>query len=447
MANFDLETGSTAGMPCPPEQKLINNRAETATCRNPQRLPNRGRKRLTAVILMLVAGLGLWLGIRIRNDARIERFRSACARASLTGNWEAAEATATEWLQVAPSSDPAKLVQGEALTGLSRHDEALAVLTRIDPNSEEYASALALQANILADKLARPFDAEKLWLQMLDRDATSDAARRHLILFYSITLQRQKLVQQLLSAIALDQAPPETYAYLLLPKTLAFEDGLQVIQRWRENYPNDELLEVCHAFYLALTPPDKSVQRADDRSLAFPGDYEPMRLCLEKYPHNLEALSFHVEVALFEGNADRIAELLRMAPPEAAEDSRFWRYRAWLLRTSSDLVGASAAVDEALHLDPFDWRGYQERANVLRLSGDLAGAESAVAAAGAGKQVEEYLLQQTNPHRLTPESASRMRDFLSRMNAREVLDHLERRMGMFKTQENPGSTAPSEARK
>jgi tetratricopeptide (TPR) repeat protein len=67
-----------------------------------------------------------------------------------------------------------------------------------------------------------------------------------------------------------------------------------------------------------------------------------------------------------DGDAEEVTRLLAGAPPEAAADNRFWRFKGWLHGARGELDEAEAAFRKAISLNCYDYASRHQLANTLR---------------------------------------------------------------------------------
>jgi tetratricopeptide (TPR) repeat protein len=384
-------------------------------------------RRSILAILATMLLTGVWFGYRWWVNHRTEQFRSACTAARDQKEWGRLEVASGLWLDWDHQSDDARVFRAEAMLQAGQLEEAQSLLGSVSADYHGCLQAWAFQAEILFTDLNRPLDAEPVWLRMLAKDERADVARRQLVYLYSMTLQFDKLTALLRDGIRIGREPPESYAYLILSRALNFTDGMVVLEKWRRAAPGDETLEVAEAYFFAKnrTSGDGGLFEKSD---VVPGDLRPMNDCLKKYPHNLNVLAFHLEKRSFDGDVAGTEEILRMAPPEAEADGRFWKFRSWLLRMNGDPAGAETAARRAIELDIYDWRARWELAAALRLRGKIKEAEEVSLLASEGKAIEKSLMELANAQVLTWGHAERLYRYAMALADDVVVAGLRRRI-------------------
>lgn len=240
---FSNEAGSAGA-----EQAQNSARDSSPLVANRVRRPHAA---IVGALLTLVIIVAAFPSYRWWRDGRTESFKKACVRAVEEKSWEQLEAIALRWTEWEPSNGDGWVYLAEASVQLGEVERAADALGRVSNSYHGALEALALRGELLFADLNRPLEAVETWQRMLAINARADVARQRLIYFYSMSLQRAKMLEHIRKAMDLECEPPESYAYFLLANELNFSDGLSVVAKWRETYPNEEALEVAHAIYKA----------------------------------------------------------------------------------------------------------------------------------------------------------------------------------------------------
>jgi tetratricopeptide (TPR) repeat protein len=379
---------------------------------------------LCGIVLLIVAAVPSY---RWWKQRRTTQFKAGCVEATAEKHWERLGLIAARWSEWDPTSSDAHVYLAEAHFQAGRLEEAAESLARVSDDYHGVVSALILRGEILYGDLHRPYEAEENWRRILRIDPQSTHAHQRLISFYALSLQRRRMIEQIRESLRRRCEPPEAYAYLILANALGFTEGVVHVRSWRSSYPDDETLEVAEALYMADRPENPNVLDAYEESHFKPGDQSAIDACLEKYPRNIEVLAFHIERQIFFGRTEQVVRLLQSAPAEAMQDSRFWRYRGWLLQQAEDHEQAVEALETSIEIDRFSWRSRWELASLLRLLGRLAEAEQVQDVAIKGKDLQEELYR-TDGRALTWGLVEEMRDYISRADERQALAALDARI-------------------
>lgn len=378
-----------------------------------------------AVGLLLVAG-SVTLGSRWWRASRTSSLLAACRDAVAHRDWSQLDKLASRWVDWDPSSSDAQVFLAEASVQLGRTEQAADALGRVQDTYHGALQALAVRGEIQFADLNRPHEAVATWRRMLEIDPRADLAHQRLIYYYSMTLRRSEMLAQILESMEWHCEPPEAYAYYLLAFDLNFSDGLSVVTRWRENMPDDPDLEVARALYIAKYTPDQG-QAMFGASTVAAGDLTLINECLAKYPSHLEVLAFHLDHAIYDGDAHRVLRLLEVSPETAKGDPRFWRARGWYLAEQGMHAEAEQALRQALKLHPPSWRTWLILAGVLRRLQHAQAAQAAQIAMD-GKQLERDLFELPTARALDDQLGSRIHAYLSSTGPASVALALERRL-------------------
>jgi len=391
---------------------------------------------VVAIVILIIFASLTPVGYRKWHTRRTEQYRAGCSAARDDREWGKLDIISKMWLSWDANNDDARMFRAEALLQSGKLREAADTISRISDIYQGTTKALTIQGEILFGDLDLPYEAEQVWLRMQKLDPPAELPRQRLIYFYSMSLQRKKLIEQLRDGIELASEPPESYTYLMLSSSLNFTDGIEVLQRWRKNYPEDEKLDVAEAFYYAKNKTDGD-EGLFEKSDIVPGDLKPMLGCLTKYPDNLEVRAFHLEKRIFDGDIDGVAELLKTIPLDAEKDSRIWRHRSWLLKVRGNTKEAITAIEQSIALDRFDWRAKWEQAALLRITGNREEAEIAARLANEGKLLEKKLMELPNAQMLTWRLVEELRDYFRKIGDDLALKGIERRMPAELLQASP----------
>jgi tetratricopeptide (TPR) repeat protein len=277
--------------------------------------------------------------------------------------------------------------------------------------------------------LNRPFEAEANWRRMLAIDETMAVAHQRLIYFYAMTLQRQKMIDQIHQAISVGSEPPEAYSYLILSNVLNFSDGLTVMTRGRANNPDDPTLEVAQAIYAAKKTAENEMATFGIQTV-IPGDKSLLESCLSKYPDHPEILALNIEMAMLKGDDATVLRLLGQAAPEAESDSRFWRYRGWLLEKRGQHEAAVASLERALELNPFDWPSRWLLADVYRKLNQIENGDKQAQIAAMGKDLQEKIFEQRTARDLDDELLNQVHGYLTHLKVPGIRHALGRRLSL-----------------
>ncbi len=379
------------------------------------------------LLLFVIAGLAGYgpLMDKINHD-RIENYRKQCKKATTARDWKKLESAANRWLELDPHNNDALLFGAEAGVQLDQLERAVELLGRVDNTYHGVLPALAGRGDILFSDLNLPLAAVENWKRMLKINERAGIAHQRLIYFYAMTLQRQKMVKQIKWSMSLGCEPPESYSYLIMQNVLSFSDGVALLTRWRSHYPQNEVLEVAHAVYSAKQTSDNGMATFGIQTVV-PGDKTLLNRVLKKYPSNPELLALKIDLAIFEGDDSAVANLLAQASSEAEADSRFWRYRGWLLKKRKKIDSASESLEHAIELNPFEWQSRLLLADAFRLLNNTEKADKQAKIASVGKKLQEKLFERPTARDVDADLIEMIYEYLLLVDAPDVLEALERR--------------------
>jgi tetratricopeptide (TPR) repeat protein len=387
----------------------------------------RWRLRLVLIGLSVAILAGSYPTYRYWRSKRQEAWKDGCRAAVDARDWKSLESLARAWLQWDDDANDGRVFLAEALVQRSDMNGAVETLAKVDESYQGALEAMKVRAEILLADLNRPYEAVAIYERMLQLDPDSTLAYQRLIYFYAMTLQRAKLIALIREAMSRHCEPPEAYSYLLLANTLNFSDGLAVTTRWRTSYPDDEILEVAQATYAAKLSSEKTIATFGSPTV-MPGNRTHVQECLKKYPSSLEILSVHIDQAIFEGNAKRVTELLNQSPPAAEDDSRFWRYRGWVLSTQGRYEPAEKSFRRAIEISPFEWQSRWLLAEVLRKLGRKSEADEMSRVSVEAKDLQTKLFEMKNARELTDELFNAIYHYVKQTGPPYLIQALEYRL-------------------
>ena len=391
------------------------------------------QRRVICVVLIIVTACTCIFVFTYGRSKWTERrrlqFHTACKSAIRGSDWKKLEIVSRGWLNWTPNDGDALVNCAEAARQLGQPEKAADFLGQVSDSYHGALEALAFRGELLFADLNLPYAAEETWQRMLSINRLATLPRQRLIYFYTMTLQRPRMLELIREGIRLGCEPPEAYAYLLLANNLNFTDGFLVSSKWRNNYPDDQRLEVVQAIYAGRNKYDGDEEIFEKSDVA-PGDQKLIDACLIKYPNDLEVIAYHAEKMIYEGGAGEMVTLLKNAPPEAADDSRFWRFRGWLLNNQNRLAEAANAFSKSLELSSANWPARYEFANVLRLQGKTEEAARQSDIAIVGKRIERQLFESPDARIISRDLVREMVEYMDSIGESEAASAFRRRTGL-----------------
>ena len=301
-------------------------------------------------------------------QAREASFLKQCRAATAASQWEDLQGLGAKWTKWHPQSAQAWVFRADAAQHLGDFAAAASYLEEIPLSDPKGLPARVSLAALQFGTLNRPLDGARTCEQILAIEPRTTSAHQQLIEFFALTLQRKRLDYQIRYAIECSREPPQSYVYMYLMDTMRLASGVELNSRWIAAYPDTELYQVAQV--LQLPEPESGVkngQVTDKYSLA--------ESLLARYPTNLELLAYQLDLSIRRGNVAEVLAILQRLPPEADEDSRFWRAKGWLHLSREELRKARESLEQAIRLYPQDRNARAWLADVFRREGKLTEAE------------------------------------------------------------------------
>lgn len=315
---------------------------------------------------------------------------------------------AREWGRLAPYDALPFVMQAEALQEQGDLQAAAAVLEQLPDTDPRTPQALLELSHLYFGDVNKPLSGVRTCERVIrialsgllpeqDGLAAAAEANRRLVFFYGVTRQRNKLLAACRAAIAGGYDLPETYVYLLIADRLHLTNALEVSTRWAQSAESNQEIHVARILAGLLESEgedaDNIVAVIEPDAPELTDQQRAYLSALAEYPHDTELLQRELRGRMIAGDTAQVVARLRDAPRESAEDSRFWRYRGWLLSQRQDWAGAETAYKRALELYPFDFVSRFQLAGVLRQLGRLEEVREQEALATEGKSLQQQILK------------------------------------------------------
>lgn len=349
----------------------------------------RWRQGLALIVILGALGSAAWWGWRLYTT---QSAQTTYETAAAGHDWPIAVAAAEKWAEFEPDSVDAWLAVAEANRRVGQFDLTAAALGKLPNDDPRTLTSLALRGDLLLSELRQPQAAIKNWQRMLEIAPSANLAHERLIYVYAMLLKRSALQQQIYAAIDLHCEPPEAYVYLCALPSLQFSDGLIKCSEWLRASPNDRDLEIALAVYAARSTPSRTQAMFGLKGVV-PGDMSLIHLCREKHPASPEVLAVFVDLAIYDGDVDQVAELLATAVDNGDQDSRFLRYRGWVELSRRQPEAAVEWGRKAVVANPLDWKARHLLADAERLAGLSEDAKRDSELAARGKILERRCLE------------------------------------------------------
>jgi len=329
---------------------------------SPARSRSRRKYAAALIVSVLILGGGGWLGYRWK----IADLESRSREAANNRDWKALEESARAWTTWVPDSTEAWVFRADAAQQQQRFLEAAEHLGQIAPDSPGYVDARVARCQLFFGPCNRPLLGESDCLQVLEQHPKVPEIYRMLIDYYAITMQRSKFRNTIRKAIEVQCEPRSAYAYLFMSETLRLGPAFRIVSLWLNESSDSELLTAAHA----LQKEDRIIhtEQGTTRDRDAPSEkVARVRQLLEKYPHNLNLISYDIHHRIVAGDIDAVVELINAAGEAGQDDNRFWRHRGWVHLTDTDFEAAETACRRALELHPQDFLCMQRLSEVLRI--------------------------------------------------------------------------------
>lgn len=399
-------------------------------------LPRLIRYGIAAIVLAVVLGGGAWFGLVTVTS----RFEKACKAAQAEQRWDDLESTARRWTNLLPTCAPAWVFLADAAQHQKRYVEAAEYLGNILPHQTEYFPSQMARIKLLFGPANLPFQAEEVCQEYLRNDPSDREVHTLLIQFYTVTLQRTKLRQQIAAAIQAGAEPPDAYIYYFLIDSVRLGNGVSLNSLWLTTNPDNEILEVASILHDEdrVRDGDEPPSREDVNILTVKENQA--RQMLNKFPHNANLLAYLADQELSKGRVEKVIELMTQTLSDTEADPRFWRFKGWIHFTLKEYTEAEKAYQKAISLHAMDWLTLHRLAEVKRVQGDLAEVnrlESLVEKAHGIRMVIRELKTVLNP----PMSVLQKIGRLARgVGDQMIADALEARLGPLG--EDPPAATP-----
>lgn len=349
---------------------------------SPARRSSQKRVRIligSSVIGLIVISMGF--GWRWWRERQAARFESECRELRRRQDWRQLELVSEKWSRDEPGRANAWLFRAEAAERQRKYVASAEFLFQVPVKDPKSLPAFMEGAKLLLGNANHPLEGVEALQKLLQREPRVADAHRHLIQFYALTMQRQLLLRQIRFAIQSDREPPEAYVYLFLVDTLRLSNGVELNNRWLEQYPDREIFVVARALHReeqreAEREASQDRKELDSKSSG-PVSARSRELdeLFTRFPQNIELLSHQIEQALRAGIVDQAIDLLSHAPPGIDDDSRFWRYKGQVHEAREQYAEAESAYRRAVEIAPMDRSSLNKLAGIERLQQNFTNAD------------------------------------------------------------------------
>lgn len=375
---------------------------------------------------MTVSFSSYWVYTRWHEN-RIREIGEECRRYQTTADWPRMEEAARRWTTIDPDSADPWLFLAIAMQEQGDLKASATVLNQLPDTDPKTIPGLLELSALQFGPLNRPLDGVATCHRILNINPRILEARRRIIFFHAICLQRTKMTAQIYQGIEFACEPRESYVYLMLGDAPIFSNGFETANHWLQNEPDSELFLVARTVQLAenlalLKDPTTETRAQLDRAEQILTDYR------RQFPGNTVVLWYFLKNAVRRSNVEEVGKLLATVPPDAGDQSTFWRYRGWYHAQVGETDEAEAAYAKSASLTPLDSQVWHELADVFRRKGRLTEAEAAQNIAANGRQLRLELQKLKDAAAVSDIQLERIRQYAHACGDQAVSEALRRRL-------------------
>ena len=385
------------------------------------------RRYLKRLLIVAVVACCASLAYFAYGKYRVSSLEAACNAARDAKQWPQLEILATQWIAWEPDKASPWLYAAEAAIEQHQEAHAAAYLYYLPDDDPRTTAALLELSHLQFGVLNQPMAAAQTCQRILGIQPDASEAHRRLVFFYAMSRQRAPLIKEARRAIRVGCDTPETYLYLIGADWITFTNGYDLNRRWLQSELESEVFLVGGAFHKVRS---SSLDEASDEQNpdGTSKSEQLMNDLLTAFPSNLEVLAFHLDLATFRGQQDRVTQLLSQAPAESVSDSRFWRYKGWVHEARREFDEAEVAYLKAIELHPFDGQVHHSLAAIYRRNKELALVEMYQSLAVLGKEVRQDCLQSPSTQSLADELLIKMANYAEQCGDGQVAIRLRERL-------------------
>ena len=414
------------------------------------------RRRVRFFGWVFAIGAVIFAASTVYRGMRVIELRTLAIEASEAlhaGQWQHLETVSRRWQEKDPNAGMAWLLAAQAADKLQSPGRMAGYIEHMPDEDPNKAAALLDVATAYFGPLNQPSLGEAACLKSLQLEPNNIEARRRLIFYYCMTLQRTKLIEHARAAIGSETDTPETYVYLIGADWITLSNAADYNGKWLQSTDTSENFLVAYLIHWAGAMGVNAVEQDSDSlaSAAATGDpllqsriatllgqssnnsvvndqKQQIVKCMELYPQNSELIAFQLREAAADGSVDRVAKLLGKVPESAAGDNRFYHYKGWLHEALGENDQAIEAYRAALLLNPFDWRSQLKLAAVLVLVGETAEADRLAKLGVDGKDLRETIMRLADVQSIPMPVLESMLDYCQRCGDELVASGLAKRI-------------------
>lgn len=326
-----------------------------------------------------------------RRSERLAGLRTTCSEYAAQQDWTGLETAANDWIELDSAAADAWLNLAEAHQKLGRMSECVNALLKVPRRDPKARQALLLASEMQLGEAHQPSHGIDTLRELRDLAPHVGLVRKQLISLYAMTLQREKMIEEIRDAFQYHAEPPEAYVYLMIADHLSFTNGFQLNTQWLTAEPDSELFAVARSIQLVdtLKKLEKSSPETEQQRISAEAELGDL---FKKFPGNPALRNYLIDAAIADENPDHVEQLLSGWPDSAPKDSLLWRYRGWHAMLTQKFPEAEECYKKSITLMPLDWHAWHELAAVLRRLARLEEAENAAQIAVVGKELRKECL-------------------------------------------------------
>ncbi len=363
-----------------------------------------------------------------RRLAQVANLEQQCTALAAEADWAGLELVSRQWTELDPQAADAWLNLAEAVQQQGRLVETITYLLQVPQQDPKARHAFLYASEMQLGEARQPSAGIETLALLRTMAPAAEQVRSKLISLFAMTLQRERMIEEIRDAIRYRAEPPEAYVYLMIADHLSFTNGFQLNTQWLAAEPDSELFAVARSLQLAdtlrkleKTSPETEIQReAAEREL------ETLRT---RYPQNRTLILAALRAAIDEEDIDRAGQLLNTLPETLQPDSLSLRYSGWHLMKTGKAAAAEQAYLQSIRLHPLDWHAWHELAIVLRQQARLTDAEAAAELAIIGKEIRKDCMALPDAARANRELLARMLSYSAAVGASDVAAAIRLRLG------------------
>jgi len=404
--------------------------------------------------LLTVLLVGLFLLSSLRNGAATEEeitesvaeLQESCRQSKASGDWRRLEREAQQWSELQPKRLEPWLLAADA----ARQQGNIALVAQYlsqTPNDCPI-QVLAILGQLQLEELNQPLAAIATYQRILARFPDDLETHLRLLQIYSMTCQREEVIEQARKCIATGNAPPSVFAFLIAARWLVFSNGFDVNNQWLSAGEEKELFEVAAVLHLYVHPELKSMAQKAPLGLQVPTEYfeHQLRQVLKRYPRNPELLVVQLRQLSQRGDVTEVAKILANASAACGEDPRFWYFHGWYHSTMENWESAREAYQRALEIEPFDWLTWSELAMASRRTAGPEAARPLQEIALLGRDVTQVIRMATNMEAIDVEDFEKLADYFEACGDSKLAQQLRISLARSKSLRSVSSDWPGASR-